>query len=225
MQWKLFSTLISFITLNNNFCSQHLFLLWWWFPFGSKLLSWCTIQGPVSHTNVVHTEGPSGRGPSSPTGTVRIWHSFLTRKEEMLKPWKKKKIMRSKSKGNEHFRLGEQMPYFPNVYFDFDLLKMFPNSFFFSFSQITSQTFQTEMPLWILESKSLACWSGQIFQLYPDFPFCTMMLQGCGSLVHQQLLVETQERTKWWGLYPWHGAGARLLLDAPAEALRTCTCY
>lgn len=72
MQWKLFSTLISFITLNNNFCSQHLFLLWWWFPFGSKLLSWCTIQGPISHTNVVHTEGPSGRGPSSPTGTVRI---------------------------------------------------------------------------------------------------------------------------------------------------------
>lgn len=92
MQWKLFSTLISFITLNNNFCSQHLFLLWWWFPFGSKLLSWCTIQGPISHMNIAHTEGPGGRGSSSPTGTVRIWHSFLTRKEEMLKPWKKKKL-------------------------------------------------------------------------------------------------------------------------------------
>lgn len=38
----------------------------------------------------------------------------------------------------------------------------------------------------MLASKSLACWSGQIFQLYPDFLFfCTVMLQGCGNFVHQ----------------------------------------
>lgn len=90
IQWKLFSTLISSITLNNNFCSRHLFLLWWWFPFGSKLLNWFTVQGPISYMNDACTEGPSRRGSSSPTRTVRIWHSFLTRKEEMLKPWKKK---------------------------------------------------------------------------------------------------------------------------------------
>lgn len=86
--------------------------------------------------------------------------------------------MRSKSKGNEHFRLGEQILYFPNVYFDFDLLKMFPNVFS---SQITYQTFKKEIPFQMLESKSLGCQSVQIFQLSPNFSLRTGTLHECES--------------------------------------------
>lgn len=105
IQWKPFSALIFFKTLNNKFCSQLLFILWWWYPFGSKLLNSFMVQGPGPDMNDVCTQGLGGRGSSSPIRTVRNWHSFLTRKEEMLKSCKKRKITHNHFKGNEHFTL------------------------------------------------------------------------------------------------------------------------
>lgn len=110
---------------------------------------------------------------------------FSDQKRRNIEALEKNIYKHSKSKGNEHFRLGEQILYFPNVYFDFDLLKMFPNVFS---SQITSQTFQTEMPFQTLESKSLACWSGQIFQLSPNF--LHQYTAGRASFVQQRLFSE-----------------------------------
>lgn len=120
--------------------------------------------------------------------------------------------MRSKSKGNEHFRLVERILCFPNVYFDFDLLKMFPNVFS---SQITYQTFRKEMPFQMLESESLGCQSVQIFQLSPHFSLCTRTLHECESFVQWQLLGDVRE---WQGFAHGMVLVARLVLAVSVEA-------
>lgn len=203
IQWKLFSTLIFFKTLNNNFCSQHLVLLWWWFPFGSKLLNWFMVQGPVPDMNDVCTQGLGGRASSSLIRTVRIWHSFLTRKEEMLKSWEKRKIIHNNSKGNEHFTLSDWILYLPNLYFDFDLLKIFPNVFS---SQITNLSKGNAISN--ARKEILGMPENPNDPTTPQLFFSHWAVQGCEDSVQGQLPVKMWGRLE-TGVCPWHGSGGQ----------------
>lgn len=168
----------------------------------------------------MHAEkGRVGEVPPAPQGLSGSDILFWPEKKKCWSPGKKEN-MRSKSKGNEHFRLGERILDFPSVYFDFDLLKMFPNVFS---SQITYQTFQKEIPFQMLESKSLGCQSIQIFQLQLLTPGNRWVWELCAVAAPWQGM--RMARGREWQRFA-HGMAlvARLVLAAPSEASPERTC-
>lgn len=128
---------------------------------------------------------------------------FWPEKKKCWSPGKKRKIIHNNSKGNEHFTLSDWILYLPNLYFDFDLLKIFPNVFS---SQITNLSKGNAISN--ARKEILGMPENPNDPTTPQLFFSHWAVQGCEDSVQWQLPVKMWGRLE-TGVCPWHGSGGQ----------------
>lgn len=168
------------------------------------------------------TEGLSGRGSSSPTRTVRIWHSFLTRRDvEALEKNNYAQLIQRKWT----FQTGWTDSLFSKCLFWFWPFKNVSKCFFFLNNL---PNLSKGNAIWNVRKRILGMLEHTNIPTIPKL-FAPGHCMGVRALYSSSSSVRHGDRDgmELRGLCPWHGSGATLVLAALAEASpkRTHTRY